>query len=62
MEHPERCEHEVLAVASVHCIWCGAAIRIGIVTAGGVVWHLACWRKRQALMRRVAEELARCMT
>lgn len=33
------------------CAWCGLAIRLGIVTRGGVVWHLACWRAREQLLR-----------
>jgi hypothetical protein len=36
------------------CAWCNQPIRIGIVTEGGVVYHLACWRQRLALLRRHA--------
>jgi hypothetical protein len=59
MAHRQRCEKDALPVASANCIWCGSAIHLGIVTAGGVAWHLACWRKRQAIMRHAAEELTR---
>jgi hypothetical protein len=62
MVHRGRSEHDVLVVATANCIWCRSEIRLGIVTTGGVRWHFACWRERQALMRHAAEELARCMT
>jgi hypothetical protein len=37
------------------CAWCTAPIRLGIVTRGGVVWQLACWQVRCALVEQLAE-------
>jgi hypothetical protein len=36
------------------CAWCGLAICLGIVTRGGVVWHLECRRRRQHFVRAFA--------
>jgi hypothetical protein len=38
-----------------HCAWCTAPIRLGIVTRGGGVFHVACWHRRQELLRTFAD-------
>jgi hypothetical protein len=37
---------------SAWCAWCGESITIGLVSPGGVAYHLACWRRRVAFVRR----------
>ena len=41
----------------MRCAWCGESLALGIVTPGGVVYHLACRRRRDAI-RRDAECIA----
>jgi hypothetical protein len=38
------------------CPWCGERIILGVVTPGGIVYHAACWRKREKMLRRNAEQ------
>ena len=35
----------------VFCAWCAAPMRMGVVTPGGVEYHLPFWRAREALIR-----------
>jgi hypothetical protein len=34
------------------CPWCGRRIKLGIVTPGGIVYHVWCWRRRAILLAR----------
>ncbi len=40
-----------MTTASAWCAWCGRRITVGLVTSGGVVFHLVCWRRRRAVLR-----------
>jgi hypothetical protein len=37
----------------MRCAWCEERIRVGIVTAGGIVYHRACWRRRTEFVWRM---------